>query len=262
MPSYRLLLEYDGTPFVGWQRQAEGASVQGHVEAAVARVMGVPAVSVMASGRTDAGVHAMGQVASFTLPVQRDTTALRRGINSLLPDEICCREAALAPPGFDARLHARGKRYRYRILDGDLRSPLRQRFVAYERSVLDVVAMAQAARFVEGTHDFTSFRAQGSDVPTSVRTIHQVLVERRGDEVIVEVEGDGFLRHMVRIMVGTLLEVGRGRRAPETLEDVIGARARDRADKTAPARGLCLLWVEYDLTEPAIGARDPADDYS
>ena len=253
MPSYRLLLEYDGTPWVGWQRQPEGQSVQGHVEAAVARVMGVPSISVMASGRTDAGVHAIGQVASFSSPVQREPSSLRRGINSLLPDEICCHSAGLAPDGFNARLHACGKRYRYRILDGDLRSPLRQRFVTYERGVLDVPAMAAAARFVEGTHDFTSFRAHGSDVPTSVRTIRQVLVERRGDEVVIEVEGDGFLRHMVRILAGTLREVGRGRLAPHVMEDIIAAQARDRAGKTAAARGLCLLWVEYRGADGAPG---------
>jgi tRNA pseudouridine38-40 synthase len=262
MPSYRLLLEYDGTPYVGWQRQAEGVSIQGLVEAAVAQVMGVPAVSVMASGRTDAGVHALAQVASFTLPVQREPSALRRGVNSLLPREICCHSAAVAADGFNARLHACGKRYRYRILDGDVRAPLRQRFVAYERRVLDVRAMSAAARFVEGTHDFTSFRAQGSDVPTSVRTIRQALVERRGDEVVVEVEGSGFLRHMVRILAGTLREVGRGRLAPEAMEGIIAARARDRAGKTALARGLCLLWVDYGGADEGADTGGSAGGYS
>ena len=245
MPTYRLSLEYDGTGFVGWQRQPDGASVQGHVEQAVARVMGVVSVSVMASGRTDAGVHALGQVASFTLPVQRPPASLRRGINSKLPDTICCREAAVVRDGFNARLHACGKRYRYRIMDGDRRAALRRRFLAYERSTLDIAGMAGAARVLEGTHDFSSFRAAGSDVPTSVRTVREILVERDGDEIVVEVEGGGFLRHMVRIMVGTLLDVGRGRLTAAELEAILHARDRARAGKTAVARGLCLLWVDY-----------------
>ncbi len=245
MPSYRLLLEYDGTGFVGWQRQPVGDSIQGQVELAVASVMGLPRVSVMASGRTDAGVHALGQVASFTVPVERDPGALRRGLNSLLPEAICCLDARCVRDGFDARKHACSKRYRYRIMDGDRRAALRQRFLLYERRVLDVDAMAKAGSLLLGTHDFTSFRAVGADVPTSVRTRHTLGVQRHDDALRVEVVGDGFLRHMVRIMVGTLLDVGRGRLEPQELSLIVVARDRGRASRTAAARGLCLVEVDY-----------------
>lgn len=245
MPTYRLLLEYDGTGFVGWQRQTSGTSIQGLVEQAVASVMGLPNVAVMASGRTDAGVHALGQVASFTVPVAREGAALQRGLNSLLPAQVSCQCAARVRDGFDARKHAVTKRYRYRILDGDLRAATRQRFLAYERWPLDVDAMAAGAAFMVGTHDFRSFRAAGSSVPTSTRTIHELTVARRGDELWIEVSGDGFLRHMVRIMVGTLLEVGRGRMAPEEVQTIVGARDRERAGRTAAPRGLTLVEVDY-----------------
>ncbi len=245
MPSYRLLLEYDGTGYVGWQRQPRGTSVQGLVEQALASICDMPRVAVMASGRTDAGVHALGQVASFTVPVERTADNLRRGLNSKLPEQVACLDARRVQPGFDARKFAVGKRYRYRILDGDRRSPTRQRYVAYERRPLEVEAMAAAARHLVGTHDFSCFRAVGSDVPTSVRTLREVAVTRVGDELWVEVRGDGFLRHMVRIMVGTLLEVGRGRLAPDALPAIVASRDRERAAKTAPARGLVLVEVDY-----------------
>jgi tRNA pseudouridine38-40 synthase len=253
MPSYRLLLEYDGTRFVGWQRQPSGASVQGELERAVAFVMGLPSVAVMGSGRTDAGVHALGQVASFTVPVERDPAKLLRGINSLLPEDICCLDARRVMEGFCARKHARGKRYRYRILDGDRRSATRARFVTYEKRALDEGAMVRAADHLLGLHDFSSFRAVGSDVPTSTRELRELRVRRVGDELRLEVEGSGFLRHMVRIMAGTLLEVGRGRLEPDALRDILEARDRGRAGKTAAARGLCLMAVDYQGADAPLG---------
>ncbi len=255
MPSYRLLLEYDGTGFVGWQRQSIGVSIQGLVEQAVASVMGLPKVSVMASGRTDAGVHALGQVASFTVPVEREPGSLRRGLNAQLPLQVCCQEASWVRDGFDARKHACAKRYRYRIMDGDRRSAIRQRYLAYERSTLDVAAMTEAGAFLVGTHDFTSFRAAGSSVPTSTRTLHELSVERREDELWIEVKGSGFLRHMVRILVGTLLEVGRGRMLPQEVQGILCARDRTRAPKTAPAKGLCLVEVEYQGADQPVVPR-------
>jgi len=248
MPSYRLLLEYDGTDYAGWQWQPGYRSVQGELERALARVMGQERVCAVGSGRTDAGVHAAGQVASFTSPVERAPRNLRLGLNSLLPPDITCLEAGLAPDGFDARMHALGKLYRYRLLDGNRRSALRARFVAHEHGELRVTAMAEAAAHLAGTHDFTSFRATGSDVPGSVRTLHRVDVARVGDEVVFEVEGDGFLRHMVRIIVGTLLEVGRGRRDPGWVAQVLAARDRGEAGRTAHAQGLCLVRVRYAPT--------------
>ncbi len=258
MLSYRLLLEYDGTGFVGWQRQPNGPSVQLAVEEAVARVMGLPRVDVMASGRTDAGVHARGQVASFSAPVLRAPHQLRRGLNALLPESISCIDAARVRDGFHARYHARSKSYRYRILDGDRRSALRCRFVHCERAVLDVSAMSEAAAMLLGHHDFSSFRAAGSDVPTSDRTITRAEVRRVGDEVHVELEGDGFLRHMVRIVAGCLIEVGRAKRPAAWLGRVIDARDRAAAGQTAPARGLVLLRVDYGGADAPLGGAQDA----
>jgi tRNA pseudouridine38-40 synthase len=245
MPSYRLLLEYDGTCYAGWQWQPDRTTVQGEVEHAVARVMGHAPISVVGSGRTDAGVHALGQVASFASPVERDLRNLRLGLNSMLPPDITCRDARRAPDGFDARMHAKRKLYRYRLLDGNRRSALRERFVAHEHVTLDVEAMARAAACLVGTHDFTSFRAAGSEVPTSVRTLFRVEVARVADEIVFELEGDGFLRAMVRIIVGTLVEVGRGRRSPQSLVTTLAAQDRAAAGRTAHAQGLCLVSVVY-----------------
>jgi tRNA pseudouridine38-40 synthase len=206
-------------------------------------------VPVVGAGRTDAGVHALGQVASFAAVAERDDRSLRMGLNSLLPPDVVCMEAGRAPAGFNACVHARGKLYRYRIMDADRRSALRDRFVFQERRRLDCAAMQAACTALVGTHDFSTFRAAGSDAATSVRTLRRVEVLRVDDEIHLEVEGEGFLRHMVRILAGTLLEVGRGYRRPEALPGILAARDRAAAGRTAPAKGLCLVRVAYD--EPA-----------
>ena len=249
MPTYRLVLEYDGTDFVGWQRQAVGTSVQDVLEQALRSVLGGEEVHVVGSGRTDSGVHALGQVASFRCVTERSGDALRMGLNSLLPAGVACREAQRMRDDFHAMWSARRKTYRYRILDQGERSPLRARYVWHMRTRLDVPAMARAAALVVGTHDFTSFRGGGSDAKTSVRTIFSLDVARWEDEVRVSIEGGGFLRHMVRILVGTLVDVGRRRLAPSAIGDILAAKDRARASRTAPAQGLCLVSVWYPEME-------------
>lgn len=253
MPSLGLTLEYDGRDFAGWQRQAQGQrTVQGTLEEALARILGRPA-PVVGAGRTDAGVHAEGQVASVALegaeaagPRALAPAVLARALNAGLPGDLAVREVWPAPEGFHARRDALGKLYRYRIWNGRAPSPLRSRHTHAVARPLDLDAMAEAAASLVGTHDFASFQTRGSLVRHTERTLRRVEVcGERGAEVWLEVEGNGFLRHMVRALAGTLLQVGLGRRAPDSLGRVLAARSRGAAGPNAPAAGLCLIRVEY-----------------
>jgi tRNA pseudouridine38-40 synthase len=259
VPVFKLVLEYDGTDFEGWQAQPAGhRTVQGELETALARIAGAP-VAATGAGRTDAGVHAEGQVASVPWPRAFDPETLARAANAHLPRDLAVRAAAVAPEGFHARRDATGKHYRYAIWNGPHRSPLRTRRFHFESTPLDLPAMAAAARRLEGEHDFASFQAAGSSVVGTVRRLRRVAVEgRAGGEVLLQVEGDGFLRHMVRNLAGTLLEVGTGRRHPDSLGEVLAARRRDAAGPTAPARGLTLVRVEYRKPRDPGGFPAPA----
>jgi tRNA pseudouridine38-40 synthase len=265
----KLVLAYEGTPFVGWQRQAEGVSVQSVLEEALARIEG-RAVAVTGAGRTDAGVHALGQVASCALDHPIPPADLRRALNAMLPPEVRVTAAEEAPDAFHARYSARGKSYRYAILCADTASPFLRRYAWHVSQPLDVPAMAAAARLLEGVHDFAAFQSAGSSAKTTRRTIFSSrVVEARppdgpagGDAdsgvgrifdardpaarlVFYEVSGDGFLRHMVRAIVGTLVEVGAGRQAPAWIGELLQPGSRDAAGPTAPAHGLWLVKVEY-----------------
>jgi tRNA pseudouridine38-40 synthase len=246
LPRFRLTLEYDGAGFAGWQVQAGGLrTVQGVLHAALERIAGHPCRASGAS-RTDAGVHAEGQVASVELATGLGAEALGRSLNGVLPGDLAVVAAAEADPRFDARRAARAKLYRYRIWNGASPSPLRAARTHRVFTPLDLAAMRRAASHLLGSHDFRSFQAARSAPGSSVRRLARVDVEgeTRG-EVRIEVEGDAFLRHMVRILVGTLVEVGIGRRDPDGIPAVLAARERSRAGPTAPARGLCLVRVEY-----------------
>ena len=243
----RITLEYDGSGFSGWQRQAQGErTVQGCLEDALAELAAAEPVSAMGSGRTDAGVHAVGQVASATLLTRLGPPELRRALNAKLPSDVAVLEVAFAPEGFDARRSASGKCYRYAIWNGSERSPLRARRCAFVPSRLDLAAMRQAAAQLVGEHDFAAFQAAGSGVVHTVRELRRADVAGApGGEVALEVEASGFLRHMVRNLAGTLIEVGQGRRSPGSLAGLLASRDRSLAGPTAPAHGLTLLWVKY-----------------
>lgn len=221
MESFRLTLEYDGRDFAGWQVQAAGQrTVQGEVEAALQRISGL-SIRVHGAGRTDAGVHAEGQVASFEAQLALPCERLGPALNALLPRDLAVRECRSAPPGFHARFDARGKLYRYQIWNSSVRSPLREGRWHRVGAPLDLGAMRAAAGQLVGQHDFASFAAQGGLAPgdSSVRTLRQLRVEEgaaRG-EIQVLAEAPGFLRHMVRNLAGTLIEVGRGRFRPEEM---------------------------------------------
>lgn len=246
MARYRLLLEYDGAGFEGWQVQPGARTVQGELVRAIARVTHEADPAVVGSGRTDTGVHAEGQVASVELAGDLAAERLREALNGVLPRDLAVMEAALAAPDFDARKHARGKRYRYQIWNARQRSPLRAARFTHVRRPLDVAAMAAAARAFEGEHDFSSLRAAGSSVKTSVRTVTLCRVEgAAGAEIVLRVAGTGFLRHMVRNLAGTLIDVGAGRRAADSMPELLAACDRNLAGPTAPAHGLTLEGVDY-----------------
>jgi tRNA pseudouridine38-40 synthase len=258
MPSLKLTLAYDGTPFVGWQRQAEGTSVQGLLEAILADIEGAP-VAVAGAGRTDAGVHAWAQVASCVMQSALAPDTLRRALNARLPPEIRALRVERAAESFHARFSAHGKRYRYLFANGAIVSPFAHRFAWHVTGPLDLTAMQQAAACLVGTRDFAAFRSTGTDAPDAVRTVTAALVTdltaapppplgagavADGRLVGFEVCADGFLRHMVRALAGTLVEVGQGRR-PADLDDLIASANRSLAGPTAPACGLWLVEVIY-----------------
>ena len=263
MRTLKLTLAYDGTEYVGWQRQAAGSSIQGLVEAALAAVEGAP-VAVTGAGRTDAGVHALGQVASFALAHPLALPALLRALNARLPGDVRALGIEEVAPGFHARFSAVSKTYRYRIRTGPLDDPFDRRFCWHVPHALDLGAMRTALEAVTGRHDFAAFQATGSDVKTTVRSVTRAelrVVEPgtgraavagptapgvvEGPIVEIELDADGFLRQMVRAIVGTLVEVGQGRRAASQVAAAMASRDRSQAGPTAPAHGLFLVRVEY-----------------
>ena len=246
MTTFRLTLEYDGADFDGWQVQAAGSrTIQGCLEDAVECVCG-QLVRVDGSGRTDAGVHALGQVASLRVESRLDAPTLQRALNGVLAADVAVVDAAAAADDFHARRDARAKLYRYRIWNGATRSPLRAARSHWVAPALDLVAMRAAALDFCGRHDFASLQAAGSGVENTVRTLSRLELpgESRGD-IEIRVEGDGFLRHMVRNLTGTLIEVGLGRRAADSIPELLERCDRRLAGPTAPAQGLTLVWVSY-----------------
>ena len=259
----KLTVSYDGTAYVGWQRQARGVSIQGLLEDGLARLDGAPVV-VHGAGRTDAGVHALGQVASARVTTAREPRVVRRALNAMLPGDIRVLEVEEAPPGFHARYHAAGKAYEYRIWQGDPQPPFARTWSWHVLQQLDVAAMDRAARLLEGRHDFSAFQSSGGCVATAVRTVtcaragvreagpdvaggpgDHVGADAGGRLVVVRIEADGFLRHMVRAIVGTLVEVGRRRRDEASVAALLASRDRAASGATAPAHGLVLVRVLY-----------------
>jgi tRNA pseudouridine38-40 synthase len=259
MPRVKLLLEYDGSRYVGWQVQPNGRSIQAELQEALGKLLGAP-VEVAAAGRTDSGVHATGQVVCFdterTLPLK----AYWRGLNSLLPEDIAVVRAEEVAADFDPRRWSRGKRYRYRVSNRPSRSPLRRHTHWEVFAPLQVEAMARAARHLLGRHDFSSFRASDCQAAHAVRELRRLDVEgASGDAVSFVVEGTAFLKHMVRNLVGTLVEVGKGRRPEDWVAEVLASRARTRAGPTAPAHGLVMEEVFYGDGPPPRTPGDTAD---
>lgn len=257
----KLTLAYDGTAYVGWQRQAEGVSIQGLIEEALARLEGAPVV-VHGAGRTDAGVHALGQVASARVTAAHEAAVIRRALNAVLPGDVRVTAVEEAAPDFHARYSALGKLYEYRIWQGDVQPPFARAWSWHVARPLDADAMDRAARRLEGRHDFSAFQSAGSAVTSAVRTVTRARVDvrepsadtageagaeagGRGRLLVVRLEADGFLRHMVRAIVGTLVEVGERRRDESAMAALLDSRARAASGATAPAHGLVLVAVRY-----------------
>jgi tRNA pseudouridine38-40 synthase len=247
MPTFRLTIAYDGAPFVGWQRQASGTSIQGLLEDALGALDGREVV-VTGAGRTDAGVHAIGQVASVSIERAIDGPSLARAVNARLPETIRVTDASEAPVTFHARFNARSKTYRYRIWNAEVLSPFERAYVWHVAAPLDVEMMAAAAVVLEGRHDFAAFQAAGAETRTTERTVFSSRVSRGPESPLItcEISGTGFLRHMVRNIAGTLGEVGRGHHPVAWVEEVLASRQRARAGPTAPPEGLFLVRVDYE----------------
>jgi tRNA pseudouridine38-40 synthase len=245
MPTFKVTLAYDGTNYVGWQRQASGISIQGLVEAALGQLDGRD-VQVNGAGRTDAGVHALGQVVSCALERPIGSDVLLRALNARLPPDVRALSVEPAEPDFHARFSATQKAYRYRYWDAPVIVPFERLYAWHVIGKLDVDGMDKAARALEGQHDFAAFASAGGATRTTVRTVTTSRVRREREALaIFEIAGDGFLRHMVRAVAGTLVDVGLGRRPPSAMEQVLASRDRAKAGPTAPARGLFLVRVDY-----------------
>ena len=245
MRTFRLTIAYDGTNYAGWQRQANGMSIQQLVEEAFAPLVGDVAPDVAGASRTDAGVHAVGQVASVKADIDLQPIAVLRAMNTRLPQEIRVMDAALASPEFHARFDATGKTYRYRLITSSVMPPLERCYAWHAPGSKRLDAMREAAAALVGTHDFESFQGRGASVRETVRTVHRIDLECRDDEVVISIDGDGFLRHMVRTIAGTLAEIGDGARSVDDMPRILAARDRRAAGPTAPACGLTLMTVRY-----------------
>lgn len=246
MERIRMVIQYDGARYVGYQVQPSGNTIQAELEKALTKMHKGTAVKVTASGRTDARVHAIGQVIHFDTTLHVPLNNWKRAMNSLLPDDIQIVSVHNAAPEFHARFDTKGKEYRYFVSNREDPDPFRRHYTKHVRAPLDIDAMRKACVYIEGEHDFTSFCSPKTDIKGSkVRTIYQSSVEKKGEEIVFTFRGSGFLYNMVRILVGTLLEVGRRERPPEDMIAIIEARTRDAAGKTAAPQGLFLWEVFY-----------------
>lgn len=243
--NYKVLLQYDGSGYHGWQRQRGVLTIQEVVETRLA-VMTCEPVTLIGAGRTDAGVHARGQVANFLTSTGIPPRRLLEGLNSLLPEDIVALDLSAVPRDFHARYRARSKLYEYRIHNSSRRLALGRQYVWHIGQPLNWDLMEESLGFLEGRHDFASFQAAGSSVRNTERTVLSTAVVAHPEDVwSIQIAADGFLRYMVRAIVGTLVEVGRGKLSDEEFVALLAARDRKRAGMTAPARGLCLVEVRY-----------------
>jgi tRNA pseudouridine38-40 synthase len=247
MRNLKITLQYDGTAYVGWQRQDSGTSIQGLLEDAVARIEGAR-VTIHGAGRTDAGVHALGQVATVGLEADIEPPRLTRALNAVLPLDVRVCSVEEMAPEFHARFSAVGKVYEYRIVNAPIVSPFLHPYVWHVTQPLDLDAMRAGSTRLEGAHDFAAFqgaRAAGRSTDRIVRAIEWKDGGGSDLPLVMRIEGNGFLRHMVRNIVGTLVEVGAGRWPPSRIADVLASRDRTQAGPTAPAHGLFLVRVQY-----------------
>ena len=243
--NFKLTIEYDGTEYQGWQRQKNGRTIQEVIENAI-NIMTGEKVSLTGSGRTDAGVHALGQTANFHCNTELGPETFQKGLNSLVPDDIVIKKCCLIDDEFHARYDAKSKTYHYNILNQRLNSAISRRYVWHIRKMLNLEAMRSAIRHIAGTHDFKAFEGSGSPRSNTIRTIiNATLIELDQNNLSFQIEGNGFLRYMVRNIVGTLVEVGLGKITSDDFKTILLSRDRNRAGATAPPHGLFLVNVKY-----------------
>lgn len=249
MRNYKLILQYEGTRYQGWQRQeSTGNTIQGKLETLLTKMAGSP-VEIQGSGRTDAGVHALGQVANFHADIQMTAEEVQDYMNRYLPEDIAVVYAQEVPERFHSRLNAKGKTYRYQIVNGKVPDVFERRYSWRIEEPLDVEAMKRAADYLTGTHDFQAFTSAKKGKKSTVRTIDaiQITTKRCGENTKLTLlfSGDGFLYHMVRILTGTLVEVGKGLRDPQQIPELLEKKDRQQSGALAPAQGLTLMEVRY-----------------
>lgn len=246
MRNFKMVLQYEGTRYQGWQKQETTKdTIQGKLETLLTKAAGVP-VEVQGSGRTDAGVHAYGQVANFKMDTDRTPEELLTMINEYLPEDIAVISLTEVPLRFHSRLHATGKVYRYRVLNSKMRHIFDRRYVFVVPEPLDIAAMQTAAESLCGTHDFQSFTSARKGKKSTVRHLDEIQIEKKGEEIVFTFRGNGFLYHMVRILVGTLLLVGEKKLSPKAVVEILEAKDRQKAGPLVPAKGLALMEVFYE----------------
>ncbi len=242
--NFRIVIEYDGTQYHGWQIQPDDISIQGEIQKVIQRITQSGA-HVTGSGRTDAGVHAVGQVAHFKAVTAIPPEKFHDALNKMLPDDIVIRECSLADLDFHARFSAKRKTYRYSILNSHIPIAIHRRYYWHIMKKLNVLSMQKAAEHLGGEKDFKAFEGTGSPKKSTIRTIFDACIERNADIVLFEVTGSGFLKFMVRNIIGTLVDVGLGKLTPDDFREILLSRDRANASPTAPPQGLCLVHVEY-----------------
>lgn len=245
MKTLKMTISYDGSEYKGWQRQSQECSVQGTIEQTLKALL-KEEIAIHGAGRTDAGVHSLnGQTASFQLNTNIGADQLKYALNRALPASIHIGEILEVPDTFHARYSAVGKTYQYIIDQSPEANPLRAKYVHHLDKPLDFKAIEEAMSYFIGTHDFQTFMASGSKIENTVRTIHSFGLKRQGDEYVFTISGDGFLYNMIRIIMGTLIQVGYHKTMPNQIEAIIRSHSRDKARHTAPANGLYLMKVHY-----------------
>jgi tRNA pseudouridine38-40 synthase len=247
MKNYKLKIAYDGTRYYGWERQPDQETIQGKLENVLSIMTDCPIsdIDVIGAGRTDAGVHARAMIASVKLETDMEPDEIRDYMNRYLPDDIAVSDVRLASDRFHARYNAKGKTYQYTLFDGPVHPVFNRKYYSVLDREIDTDRMARAAEYIVGEHDFKSFCGNSHMKKSTVRTVDSLTVRRSKGYIYVTVHGDGFLQNMVRIIVGTLIEVGYGRMEPEDIPGILEERNRRKAGPTAPAKGLTLIKVDY-----------------
>ncbi len=245
MRNFRIVLQYEGTKYQGWQKQTStDNTIQGKLESILTKMTGSP-IEIHGAGRTDAGVHAKGQIANFKVDTTLSEWEIMEYINRYLPEDIAVVDMKEAGERFHARLNATGKIYQYRIINSKIPHVFDRRYACVVEKPLQIEKMRKAAQYLIGTHDFQAFTSAKKGKKSTVRTIESISIEKVGDEIVLTFKGDGFLYHMVRILVGTLIEIGMLERLPESVLDILASMDRKNAGFLAPAKGLTLLEVLY-----------------